>query len=66
MKDSGVHDARMHNIAVIYDTWSVYYKVVAFRVTGKELDLYVKLLLVIYVMGTLYDARKLLGRALAC
>lgn len=50
---------------LIYDTWSVY-KVVALGVTGKELDLYVKLLLVIYVIGTLYDARKLLGRALAC
>lgn len=29
-------------------------------------SLYVKLLLDIYVMGTLYDARELLGRVLAC
>lgn len=33
---------------------------------SRLLGLYVKLLLVIYVMGTLYDARKLLGRVLAC
>jgi hypothetical protein len=57
----------MYNI----DTWSVYYRVVAFGVTrsGESttvLSLHVKLLLVIYVMGTLYDARKLLGRVLAC